>query len=101
MSAFLGIMAALDTVPDPSFAADRDPAINPLVLLALTVSFLATLFFTTAGIWLIDRYVLSLDDLQWTVLILIPWVFFILLLTTALVYQVIRGVLVSWRMFRK
>jgi hypothetical protein len=95
-------MAAQDTeLHGRSFSTDPDPEANPLVLITLTGALLATLFFTTAGIWLLDRYVLPLNDFQWTILILIPWVFFILMLTTALVFQVIRGVFSSLRRIRR
>jgi|WetSurMetagenome_2_1015567.scaffolds.fasta_scaffold00208_1 hypothetical protein len=87
--------------PACSFVTDRDPERIPLVLRILTVSFFATLFFTTTGIWTIDRYILRLDDVQWTILILIPWVLFILELTTAMVFQVIQGVLFSLQQIRR
>ena len=88
-------------IPDLSATAQPDPGETPPFLRILTLSFLATLFFTTAGIWIIDRYVVRIDDLQWTFLILVPWVLFILELTTAMIFQVIRGVLVPWRTLRK
>jgi hypothetical protein len=88
-------------VHDRYLAGEPKPGVNPLVLRILTLAFLATLFFTTAGIWLIDRYLLRLDDLRWSILILVPWVLFILLLTTVLVFQVIRGVLLPWQSIRR
>ena len=88
-------------LPDLPIRYEPVPGVNPAVLKILAATLLFTVVFTTAGIWLIDRYFFRLDDLQWIILILIPWGIFILLLTTALVFQIIRGVLVPWRSTRK
>ena len=88
-------------LPDLSINDEPVPGDNTVLVKILTAALLFTLMFTTAGIWLIDRYFFRLDDLQWTVLILIPWGLFILVLTTALVFRIMQGVLVSWRSIRK
>jgi hypothetical protein len=95
-------MPAVPTEP-PDLPGGDEPlqGVNPVVLDILTTALLFTVVFTTAGIWLIDRYFFRLDDLQWIVLILIPWGLFILVLTTALVFQIVQGVLVPWRSTRK
>jgi hypothetical protein len=88
-------------LPDLSLSDEPVPGDNPVLVKILTVAFLFTVVFTTAGIWLIDRYFIRLDDLQWIVLILFPWGSFILVLTTALVFQIARGVAGPWRNIRK
>jgi hypothetical protein len=87
----------------PDLPLNDEPVLgdNTVLVKILAVALLFTVVFTTAGIWLIDRYFFRLDDLQWTVLILIPWGLFILVLTTALVFRIVQGVLVSWRSIRK
>jgi hypothetical protein len=88
-------------LPDLSISDEPIPDDNPVLVKILTVALLFTVVFTTAGIWLIDRYFIRLDDLLWIVLILIPWGLFILVLTTALVFRIARGVAGPWRNFRK
>ena len=64
---------------------------TPALLRILTVFFLFTLAFTTLGIAMINAWIFPLDDLQWIILILVPWVLFILLLTMAFVYRVVKS----------
>ena len=88
-------------LPDLSLSDEPVPGDNRVLVKILTAALLLTVVFTTAGIWFIDRFFIRLDDLQWIVLILIPWGLFILVLTTALVFRIIQGVLVPWRSIRK
>jgi hypothetical protein len=88
-------------LPDLSLSDETVPGDNMVLVKILAAALLSTVMFTTAGIWLIDRYFIRLDDLQWIVLILIPWGLFILVLTTALVFQIARGVFAPWRNIRK
>ena len=79
--------------PDLSGAVPFAPVtdITPAILKILTVFFLFTLLFTTIGIAMINAWIHQLDDVQWIILILVPWMLFILLLSTAFVYQVLRS----------
>jgi hypothetical protein len=88
-------------LPDLSLSDETVPGDTMVLVKILAAALLFTVVFTTAGIWFIDRYFFRLNDLQWIVLILIPWGLFILVLTTALVFQIVRGVLVPWRSIRK
>ena len=87
-----------NTVPEGS---GSPAAISPGILRIITLILTATLLFTTVGIWLIDQYLFHLDDLQWILLIIIPWGFCILLLTTAFVLQLVRGITGSWHIIKK
>jgi hypothetical protein len=88
-------------LPDLSLSDEAVPGDTMVLVKILAAALFLTIVFTTAGIWFIDRYFFRLDDLQWIVLILIPWGLFILVLTTVLVFRIVQGVLVPWRNIRK
>jgi hypothetical protein len=76
-----------------AFSSHRPfPGVSPLMGKTLLGAFLIPLMFTTVGIPVIGGYFFPVSDALSVLLILSAWVLFLLLLSAALFYYVIKGV---------